>query len=702
MTLMLIDPHRRKYSTQSQSDHEITPLVRLWLLRLLVPLKLNSNLILKEEFSNNLIAEKIGLTGQPDDPEDGHNPKELRAKLCRLYREAESDSKSAKPPENLVKNIARLRELVNLSETDCRILEFTVILRTEYLLEETSDWLGDITSVKVANVLSVLLRLHESDVRASLNGKNILARSGLVSVDRTEMQRLRHKLELLTCDFADDIISSEIDPMELIRERVVLSNPPKLTLSDYGHISESIKILHPYLINAIEKKRNGVNIFIHGMPGTGKSELTKVLAKEIGCELFEVSCEDEEGDPVAGVGRLRAFNAAQSFLSQRRALILFDEVEDVFKNGGVLQPSTAQTNKGWVNRTLEENQVPVFWLSNSASLDPAFIRRFDMVIELPIPPKQQRKKIVQAACGDMLDAVSVARIAEVENLSPAVISRAASVIRCIEGEIDKSKLSSAIEYLVSNTLEAQGHRMPKYNDANQLSDTYDLAFIHSDVDLATVSQGLATSKSGRMCLYGPPGTGKTAYTRWLSDQLDVPLLVKRGSDLISCWVGGTEQNIAHAFKEAEQEKALLLIDEVDGFLQDRRNAQRSWEVTAVNELLTQMESYSGLFIASTNMMGNLDQAALRRFDLKVKFDYLKPDQASNLLVRQCESLGFPPPTKSDQQELSRLTTLTPGDFTAVVRQHRFRPMSNAVELVAALKKECEVKEDGIRIPIGFH
>jgi len=302
----------------------------------------------------------------------------------------------------------------------------------------------------------------------------------------------------------------------------------------------------------------------------------------------------------------------------------------------------------------------------------------------------------------MIDTNSVARIADLENLSPAVISRAASVIRCIEDAIDKSKLSSSIEYLVSNTLEAQGHRTPKYNYTNQLSNTYDLGFIHCDVDLASVAQGLATSKSGRLCLYGPPGTGKTAFARWLADQLNVPLLVKRGSDIISCWVGETEQNIARVFKEAEQEKALLLIDEVDSFLQDRRNAQHSWEVTAVNELLTQMESYSGIFIASTNLMSNLDQAALRRFDLKVKFDYLKHDQASNLLLRHCELLGVPTPTESDQHELSRLTTLTPGDFSAVFRQHRFHSMANASELVAALTRECAIKEGGNRIPIGFH
>ncbi len=697
MSLMLLQPR-----SSTQAVNEITPIVRLWVLRFLVPLNLHSKLIKKEGFSNDFIAEKIGLTTQHNMSEESYDPTKLRAKLRKLHQEAESDLTSATISECLAKNIERLHKLANLSEIDCRIIGFTVMLQTDYFLQEASDWLGSITSTKIANALSVVLGLAESEVRASLKGKSILARSGLVSVDRQHMEPMRHKLHLLSDSFADNMISSEIEPMELIRERVAMSKPPKLALSDYVHINESVKILHPYLKHAAETKRTGVNIFIHGMPGTGKSELAKVLAKEIGCELFEVSCEDEDGDPVEGEGRLRALNAAQSFLSYRRALILFDEAEDVFNNGGAFQPSTAQVRKAWVNRALEQNKVPVLWLSNSASLDHAFIRRFDMVIELPIPPKQQRKKIVQDACGNMLDDTSAARIAEAENLSPAVITRVASVIRCIESEIDESKLHRAIEHLVSSTLEAQGHRTLKQNDANQLSDTYDLAFIHSDVDLATVTQGLATSRSGRLCLYGPSGTGKTAYARWLSDQLGIPLLVKRGSNLISSWVGGTEKNIALAFKEAEQEKALLLIDEVDSFLQDRRNAQRSWEVTAVNELLTQMESYSGLFIASTNLMGNLDQAALRRFDLKVKFDYLKPEQICELLIRHCESLGFNIPTQSDQQQLSRLTTLTPGDFAAVVRQHRFRPIANPAELVVALKRECEVKEGGDRVPIGFH
>src|SRR3546814_2838928 len=54
-------------------------------------------------------------------------------------------------------------------------------------------------------------------------------------------------------------------------------------------------------------------------------------------------------------------------------------------------------------------------------------------------------------------------------------------------------------------------------------------------------------------------------------------------------VGMTEQNLAGAFERAQQEDAVLLLDEVDSFLQDRRKARQSWEVTAVNEMLTQME-----------------------------------------------------------------------------------------------------------------
>ena len=70
------------------------------------------------------------------------------------------------------------------------------------------------------------------------------------------------------------------------------------------------------------------------------------------------------------------------------------------------------------------------------------------------------------------------------------------------------------------------------------------------------------------------------------------------------WLGGTEKNIAQAFKEASSKKAVLVFDEVDSFLQNRSAAARSWEITQVNEMLVQMESFSGIFIATTNLIDN--------------------------------------------------------------------------------------------------
>ena len=142
------------------------------------------------------------------------------------------------------------------------------------------------------------------------------------------------------------------------------------------------------------------------------------------------------------------------------------------------------------------------------------------------------------------------------------------------------------------------------------------------------------------------------------------------------------------------------MDEVDSFLQDRRGAQRSWEVSLVNEMLTQMESFSGVFIATTNLMEGLDQASFHRFDLKIKFDYLEGDQAWNLLKRYCVLLEITEPKNTLKPSLDQLINLTPGDFAAVARRHHFQPITSAMAMVDALKAECNVK-DGVKRAIGF-
>jgi hypothetical protein len=273
-----------------------------------------------------------------------------------------------------------------------------------------------------------------------------------------------------------------------------------------------------------------------------------------------------------------------------------------------------------------------------------------------------------------------------------VVSRVASVVRRIQDRLEPAGRAHAVEWLIDQSLAAQGHAPLRLGDASRLPAAYDAGLLNADTDMAALAEGLKASRTGRLCLYVPPGTGKSAYGRWLAERLVMPLLLVRASDLMSKWVGESEKNIAAAFRQAERENALLLIDEVDSFLQDRAHARQPWEITMVNEMLTRMEAFAGVFIASTNLMDALDPAALRRFDLKVRFGYLLPAQAEALLTRYCQALALAEPAAAERQAVRQLRSLTPGDFAAVARQHRFRPFASAAGLVPALKAEGALRQ----------
>jgi SpoVK/Ycf46/Vps4 family AAA+-type ATPase len=333
-------------------------------------------------------------------------------------------------------------------------------------------------------------------------------------------------------------------------------------------------------------------------------------------------------------------------------------------------------------------------------LDKAFIRRFDYVIELNTPPRSVRSKILdQYLDGIEVSAAWKSSMAEHEYLNPAVVERAAKVIEAAKSKQPELHFEKALERILGNTLEAMGlSRTPK--NAVQCVTDYRLDILNTDCNITDVCEGLREHGEGRLCLYGAPGTGKSAFGRYLAEELDRPLMVRRASDILSPYVGVAEKNMAKMFRDASEDNAVLLLDEADTFLRDRNGATRSWEVSEVNEMLTQMESFAGIFIASTNLMGSLDAAALRRFDMKVKFDYLKPAQAWQLFEDTAAKFNIEL-TEIDQAALEKLRLLTPGDFANVVRQSRLRKILSATDLIERLSAECKVKPEGMKQAIGF-
>lgn len=693
-------PIARRARRRSDCESDLTPLTKRWLLRMLVPLNGHKEFISRFDFSDNALADALGFEtadGESFDPSD------VLARLRRMHRAAEAQPAPAGLPSTLAANVERLARLVGLQEHDCRVLEFATLLHNNRLLDRAADTLSMLSSSRVVEVLATILDLPRDAVQSALGALSPLSRTGLLTLDRSGNNSLTNKLDLLSKSFGEHILASEADPISLLRDTITPSTPPTLTLDDFSHLGQGLAILSPYLQAALASGRQGANILLHGAPGTGKSELSRALAQALGCELFEVASEDEDGDPISGEKRLRAYRAAQCFFGQRHAMILFDEVEDVFNDGDSLfgRKSTAQRRKAWLNRTLEQNAAPTLWLSNAIDgIDPAFIRRFDLVLELPVPPRRQRERILQANCGGLVDQQTLGRIAQCEQLAPAVVNRAASVLALVRDQFDQDGAAQAFEWMVDQSLQAQGHASLAQSGAGRLPAEYDPSLMNPDMPLADVAGGLARVRSARLCLYGPPGTGKSAFGHWLAGQLDMPLLLRRASDLLSKYVGENEKNIAQAFRQAESEGAILMIDEVDSFLRDRERARAGWEATMVNEMLTRMETFDGIFIASTNLMDGLDQAALRRFDLKVRFGYMRQEQALLLLQRYCERLQLGAPQAEAVQRLRALHVLAPGDFAATARRHRFAPLQDAAGFVAALEQECLLKQKPMR-GIGF-
>ena len=163
---------------------------------------------------------------------------------------------------------------------------------------------------------------------------------------------------------------------------------------------------------------------------------------------------------------------------------------------------------------------------------------------------------------------------------------------------------------------------------------------------------------------------------------------------MSKYVGETEQNMAAMFKEAEDEKAVLLLDEADSFLQDRRGAQRTYEVTEVNEMLQGMERHNGIFICTTNLLDRIDQAALRRFTFKIKFMPLTAVQRETMFVTEALGSDVSLMTSELKARLAKLTQICPGDFAAVKRQTDILAATfSSDEFISQLEAEHRIKPE---------
>jgi SpoVK/Ycf46/Vps4 family AAA+-type ATPase len=683
-------------ATVSQSEKSGSAeksIIYLWCLRMLMACGGYRKFVGQGGFSDDEVVATLGLEKYAE--KDVKRSAAIK-KLKQMHADAEKQSYAL--PRVLVDNLSRILDRISLGNVDTDILMFSILLHTEEGLEECANTLGNIDKSRLIRFLAIVLDHPQRDVSKALSMNGQLALSGLLKIDSSWSRDMARKIDLMN-GLADNLLVPDVDAAKLFAGSFIEGREPKLGNESFAHLSEPYALMKRYLEQALQHT-DGVNILLYGRPGTGKTEMVRTLVRDAGAALYEVSMEDADGDPLSGKERFSAYQLSQQLLHHTPgAVIMFDEIEDVFPESSIFgKPEPGNTEKkAWINRLLESNRVPAFWLSNKVrQIDPAFLRRFDYVLEMSAPTNRMREQIFSACLDDVpVSERWLKNMSANRNLLPAHIEKAAKVVRYIATN-DTNKNEAVLESVLEGTQEILGLRIGQRSST--MTTGYSLDYVSANMDIHALVAGLKRGQRGNICFYGPPGTGKTALGQYIAEHLDKPLIVKRASDILSKWVGGTEKNIAEMFKEAKKESGVLLLDEADSFLRDRRGANQSWEVTQVNELLVQMENFNGLFICSTNLMDDLDQASLRRFAIKVEFDYLKPDQAWTMLQKECIGKA----TARDRQTISMMTNLTPGDFAAVKKRLEILGLDATPEvLVRELHDELAVKDGGTRNPIGF-
>lgn len=597
----------------------------------------------------------------------------------KAFRRVLNDIQKKMPVRNtsIERKLNILKDIYCLNKDEMVILEFCLLKKLNNIFMELFTSIkGEEMATFTKNVLG--MRQGKKDrVIDSLYYRN------LITSRRSSYEVSSEILKIFDSSRCND--TEKISKM-LLGE----TEETTLTKSDFKHLEKQQKRVVKLLKSAARKKAKGVNILLYGSVGVGKTEFAKLVATLASMPIYAVKTENDEYAEASRDDRLIDLCSKQYILSKcKKSCILFDEAEDVMNRGF---SESGSASKGYLNRILENNSVPVIWTTNNIyDVDPAFLRKMTYAIEFEKLSEENRLEIWKKVLKKNNLKVRESKLEELNksyDIPPSLIANAVQSTKMIDG--NENDFEDFIENVAQIVTKKKNVKIKKNFEAK----TYDINLVNTNIEMSNLTTKIknAGKFNFSLCLYGEPGTGKSYYAKYLADRLGIEVILKKASDLISPYVGETEQNIAAVFSKAKSKKAMLIFDEADTFLQDRNNAVRSWEVALVNEMLTQMESAEYPFICTTNLLDTLDEASLRRFTFKIKFDFMTQEQV-NLAIEHFFGI------KNTNVNLNGLTA---GDFATVKKKTDFLGVNDLDEIVEMLKEEIKVKKSKtLQNSVGF-
>jgi hypothetical protein len=596
-------------------------------------------------------------------------------RAMRTWRKA-AERKASKFLTAQEQNVAWVADLLGLEKVERKLLIFQ-LNRHRPGFSQLFDLLLGSDHVTAA-ILADAFDVDELEVVSALAESSKLVRSGLLRVQERPLRIGEPSIHLRAT------LTESADGEAQFLERFVKPLTMSPSTSSLARLHEDDEQILRGILGLALPEDHGLHSLIYGPKSVDKRDMLSRLLKDEGIDGYMVVAKHvPAGDLPTWV------YIAQRYLEQSNpdAVLLVDRAHEALASRrismltifGMQDEDAAEEEEGRASdEGLTGSRVRCVWLTDRAKLLSernlgAFLFHCEA---LPGSRADRRERVTQVISDFGLSGELERHLTKYSLLGEKQVRQAADLARLLsvaKAETDGGSVAErerVIKRAVAQSQKVLGRDRTEGLRESVTRYSLDHLNIAGRFTPQQIIAALRKRPKGSLCFWGIPGAGKTQLAEYIAVELDLPILMRSASDLLSKWLGETEQQIAGMFAEAEAEGALLFLDEADSFLRDRTLARAEWSVTQVNELLQSMERFEGVCIAATNLMDSVDAAAMRRFTWKLEFKALEPEQAWSMFCAETEFDAGAQPERAEEleEQLAEIADLTPGDFATVKRQ----------------------------------
>ena len=585
--------------------------------------------------------------------------------------------------------------------------------------------------------------------------------SDLVTVDKEFSDFVKNRLKGLPLSHGDEISVmilgnamnfkiSKISPKGVVRiERAtgltILSEKSddkkfRITYEEVGGLRSEIKVMreivelplrHPELFARLGIEPHS-GVLLYGPPGCGKTLLAKVLASESDANMFSIN-GPEIMNKYYGETEAKLRDIFKEAKENSPSIIFIDEIDAIAPKreeayGDVEKRVVAQLLALMDGLTDRGNVIVLGATNRPDSVDPALRRpgRFDREMEISVPNADGRLEVMEIHTRGM----PISKDVNLKILSSELngytgadmksLCREAAMrsIRRYLPEIDletekiPTKILQSMEVKIVDFYDAMREVVPTamrefyverskvyWDDVGGLDNAKKI--LEENLIIAMINpekftkMGIKPPKGA--LLYGPPGCGKTLLARALATESSGNMILVRGSEILSKWVGESEKAIREIFRKAKSSSPCVIIfDELDSLAKFKSGDEGSVGETILSQLLTEMEDGSAsrvVVIGISNRPDIIDGSVLRTGRLDLRIFIQPPDERGRFDIIKILTDSMPLSTDVNLKEIAVATQNYSGaDLAALCREAAVNAMQNNASVISSADFAAGLKQ----------